>query len=156
MSDQGPPPSPWPSDHLTDAERRLARLWRTMPAARGLTLDEEGEPVEMTAERDAILFGVEDALARATAAAATGAIAPAPAAVTEGLARIVKDVGYVRADLVQGVAMVDMIGCAGRLEDAAEALAGHLEVAERRAGRPPLTEAEAVADIAERLRWDRR
>ena len=152
-ADQGPAPSPWPSDHLTDAERRLARLWRTMADV------DEGEWVEMTDERDALLYSIDDALARATTAATTGPVAPAPAAVLDGLADFVARVGYLRADLVQGVAIEDMTGSfgnvAGRLEDAAEALAGHLEVAEQAAGRPPLSEDQAVADIAERLHWGR-
>lgn len=112
----------------------------------------------MTDERDAILFAVEEALTRATAAA-SALDPPAGGAVEDGLARFMKDVGYLRANLVQGVHVGDMTGqpfsSAADLEAEAEALAGLLEVAERRAGRPPLTQAEAVADIAERLRWGR-
>lgn len=152
MSDQGPPPSPWPSDHLTDAERRLARLWHTMRTEDG------AEWVELTAERDAIVFAVEDALTRASAAAR--ALNPPPgAAVNDGLARFVTSIRYLRADLVQGVHVDDMTGQPSSsdayLENAAEELAVLLEDAERRAGRPPLTHAEAVADITERLQWDR-
>jgi hypothetical protein len=129
---------------------RLARLWRTLPTenrrARGDDRRTRRHPLRH-----------QDALAPTPTAVTTGPLSPAPAAVVDGLDELGKRVSYLRANLDHGVALEDMIGPYGGsarlLEETTEALAIHLEHAERRAGRPPLTDAQAAADIAERLRW---
>lgn len=137
----------WPTDHLTDAERRLARLWNTIP-------DDDGELVELTEERAAILFAVEDALNKAQLA--TGHLDPkAPLA---PLLRLRDLVGWVKTDLQKGLLQADLIGTPGsyaaQIEEAIEALWAAWEPVERQNGRPPLTHNEAVADVADRLSWD--
>jgi hypothetical protein len=143
--------SAWPSDHLVEVEQCLVELW--------LTIDEdEDELVQMTDERDAILTAAHAAIAQALMAT-TGLMSPAPVAVFEGLAQLKKNLGYLRANLDQGVAVEDLIGPYGSdryLEEDLEALGELLEVVERDAGRPPLTEDQALADIAKRLSWERR
>jgi hypothetical protein len=138
----------WPTDDLIDAERRLARLWNTIP-------DDDDELVELTEQREAILFAVGDALTRARAAA--DQLNPMPD--LKSLDKLVQLVGWVRDDLSRGVARLDLLGgqsgYAAQIEQAMENTWAEWEAVERQNGRPPLTKEEATADVAERLSWDR-
>jgi hypothetical protein len=139
----------WPTDHLIDAERRLARLWNTLPD------HDDDEPIELTDQREAILFAVADALDRARTTARQ--LSPQPDLAP--LDKVVQLVGWVKDDLSRGAWLDDLRGYpggyAGQIEEAIEKTWASWEVTERQAGRPPLTHEEAVADVAERLTWDR-
>ncbi len=140
----------WPTDHLVDAERRLARLWRAFDRR-----DDEEEWVEGDDEREAILYGVADALHRARDAAA----ALIPEAPMGSFHRLAQLVGYLRDDLHLGIAVNDVIGgsasYATRIEEAVEQTAAAWEEAEWKAGRPKMNREQAVGDVAERLSWDK-
>jgi len=108
----------------------------------------------MNEEREAILFAVKDALTRAGDAARQ----LTPPADLETFTTLTERVAYLAADLRQGIATADLIGAgsyATRIEEAIEETAVAWEQAEWDAGRPRLTHDQAVADISERLSWDR-
>jgi hypothetical protein len=131
----------WPTDHLLDVYRRLERLWHTLTGV--------GDWAEMNEERAAILFAVSDGLARAADSA--GQLTP-PADMA-AFTTLAQRVGCLRDDLVDGVAVADLIGSgsyAARIEESIEETAAAWETAEWASGRPRITHDQAVADITER------
>jgi hypothetical protein len=140
----------WPTERLTDAERHLAHLWSTFREDEG---DEDGL-VGLNDER----AGHLDRAAHALAEARVAAEELDPSADVGSLAKVAELVGWLRADLTEGMWPLDVTGgsssYAASIDEAIER-AWVWEEAERSAGRPMLTEAQVVADITERLSWDR-
>ncbi len=161
------PAQVWPTDLLDRAERQLAELaadlddWdnRSGSAARG------GHRL------------LVDAVAGHARQVKTHVAAAADAAARLGdvpdLARLVRTAGHLVDDIDGEVAelarpdldvededgawlVAETRDYLGPLQTGIEAAVGQLEPLEHAAGRPPLTHAEALADIADRLTWGRR
>jgi hypothetical protein len=140
----------WPTDHLRDVERNLARLWNTIRAE-----DPDEDVIELRDNYAVGLRAVEESFAKARAAADSRLTRQEPP--PERLGRLIE---FLRQDLEAGVCRLDVVGGGlGSYDVSFEEAVGHVwdlwEPAEWRAGRPRMDNREAGNDIADRLSWDR-